>query len=127
MPDVTYIPDPNKPYEMTPEQQARLDALTDEEITAGALSDPDNPLLTEEEFDLIGEAFAVRRAREKLGLTQKQFAERYHISYGRLRDLEQGRTMRKDTALRAYLKVIEKEPEAVARAPRAGRRISLGA
>jgi uncharacterized protein (DUF4415 family) len=38
---------------LTPEQKARLDAMTDEEITAAALSDPDNPPITEEEFKLM--------------------------------------------------------------------------
>jgi uncharacterized protein (DUF4415 family) len=35
---------------LTPAEKARLDALTDAEITAAALSDPDNPPLTAEEF-----------------------------------------------------------------------------
>jgi uncharacterized protein (DUF4415 family) len=35
---------------LTPRQKARLDAMTDAEITAAAESDPDNPPLTEEEF-----------------------------------------------------------------------------
>ena len=37
-------------YGMTPADWARLDALTDEEITAAALSDPDNPPLTDEQL-----------------------------------------------------------------------------
>jgi putative transcriptional regulator len=90
--------------------------MTDEEITAAALSDPDNPPLTDEELEWMATTLAARQVREKLGLTQKQFAERYQISYGRLRDLEQGRTVREDTALLAYLRVIDREPEAVSRA-----------
>jgi uncharacterized protein (DUF4415 family) len=35
---------------LTPEEKARLDAMTDEEITAAALSDPDNPPTTDEEW-----------------------------------------------------------------------------
>lgn len=116
MPDVIYRPDPNNPRKLTPEEEARLDAMTDEEITAAALSDPDNPPLTDEELQWMATTLAAREVREKLGLTQKQFAERYQISYGRLRDLEQGRTVREDTALLAYLRVIDREPEAVARA-----------
>jgi putative transcriptional regulator len=116
MTDVFYRPDPNNPRKLTPEEKARLDAMTDEEITAAALSDPDNPPLTDEELEWMRTTLAARRVREKLGLTQKQFAERYQISYGRLRDLEQGRTVREDTALLAYLRVIDREPEAVARA-----------
>jgi uncharacterized protein (DUF4415 family) len=35
---------------LTPAEKVRLDALTDAEITAAALSDPDNPPLTAEDF-----------------------------------------------------------------------------
>ncbi|WP_342019106.1 helix-turn-helix domain-containing protein [Devosia geojensis] len=111
---VRYRLDPNNAPKMTPEQQARLDALTDEEITAAALSDPDNPPLTDEEIERFAAARLSKTIRDRLSLTQEQFAERFHISYGRLRDLEQGRT-HPDSALLAYLKVIEHDPEAVLR------------
>jgi hypothetical protein len=35
---------------LTPAQKARLDAMTDDEITAAAKSDPDNPPLTRAEM-----------------------------------------------------------------------------
>jgi putative transcriptional regulator len=57
----------------------------------------------------------VRAMRQKLGMTQEVFAARYGLTLARLRDWEQGRSA-PDGAVRAYLKVIEKEPEAVARA-----------
>jgi hypothetical protein len=53
MPTVRYRLDPNNPPQMSVEELARLDAMTDEEITAAAESDPDNPPLTEEEFAKI--------------------------------------------------------------------------
>jgi putative transcriptional regulator len=53
--------------------------------------------------------------RRKLGLSQAEFAIRYGLTLGRVRDWEQHRT-EPDGPLRAYLKVIEKEPEAVERA-----------
>lgn len=53
--------------------------------------------------------------RRTLGLTQEQFAARYHIPLGTLRDWEQGRSV-PDAPARAYLKVIAKEPERVAEA-----------
>ena len=55
----------------------------------------------------------VRRLRERLGLTQEVFAERYRIPLGTLRDWEQRRKF-PDAPARAYLMVIEKNPEAVA-------------
>ena len=39
-----------QPFALTPVQQARLDAMTDAEITAAAKADPDNPPLTAAEF-----------------------------------------------------------------------------
>jgi putative transcriptional regulator len=57
----------------------------------------------------------VRRIRKSLGLSQEKFAERYRLGLARLRDWEQGRSA-PDSAARAYLRVIEKEHEAVDRA-----------
>lgn len=57
----------------------------------------------------------VRAMRRKLGMTQELFAVRYGLTLARVRDWEQGRSA-PDGAVRAYLKVIEKEPEAVERA-----------
>jgi putative transcriptional regulator len=39
-----------KGFQLTPAQKARLDAMTDEEITAAAKSDPDNPPIGAAEF-----------------------------------------------------------------------------
>jgi len=108
--------DPTNPPKMTPGQKAALDAMTDERITAAALSDPENPPLSDEEIDRFTAARIAKRARKKLALSQVEFAARYHIGYGRLRDIERGRSTRPDTALIAYLKVIENEPDAVTRA-----------
>jgi putative transcriptional regulator len=57
----------------------------------------------------------VRAMRRRLGMTQEAFALRYGLSIARVRDWEQGRSS-PDGAVRAYLMVIEKEPEAVERA-----------
>jgi putative transcriptional regulator len=57
----------------------------------------------------------VRAMRQKLGMTQEEFAIRYGLTLARVRDWEQGRSA-PDGAARAYLRVIEKEPEAVDRA-----------
>jgi putative transcriptional regulator len=53
--------------------------------------------------------------RRALGLTQEEFASRYHIPLGTLRDREQGRSEPDQTA-RAYLAVIAHDPETVSRA-----------
>lgn len=57
----------------------------------------------------------VRQLRARTGLSQARFAKAYRINVGRLRDLEQRRTQA-DSALLAYLAVIEREPDAVQRA-----------
>ena len=57
----------------------------------------------------------VKALRRRLRLSQEQFARRYGFTPARIRDWEQGRS-KPDGAVRAYLLVIEREPEAVARA-----------
>jgi putative transcriptional regulator len=57
----------------------------------------------------------VRAIRGGLGLTQEEFARRYGFTAARIRDWEQGRS-KPGGAQRAYLMVIEREPEAVNRA-----------
>jgi len=90
----------------------RFDALTDEEIHTAALSDPDNPPLTEEDFNRMKRTPQVKVVRRALGLSQEEFSGRFHIPLGTLRDWEQGR-VEPDTAARAYLKVIGSNPQAV--------------
>jgi putative transcriptional regulator len=60
----------------------------------------------------------VKELRRKLRLSQDQFALRFGFAAARVRDWEQGRS-KPDGAVRAYLIVIDREPEAVARALRA--------
>jgi putative transcriptional regulator len=57
----------------------------------------------------------VRVIRRALQLSQEEFAARFHIPLGTLRDWEQGRKA-PDAAARAYLKVIGRNPSAVAEA-----------
>ena len=107
--------DPNNPPTLTQSERARLDGMTDADITAAALSDADNLPLSAEEMARMEAASVVRRVRARTGLSQDRFAKRYRINVARLRDLEQGRT-KADSALLAYLAVIDREPEAVSRA-----------
>lgn len=57
----------------------------------------------------------VKKIRERLGLSQEEFALRFGFSIGTLRHWEQGRRFPEGPA-RTYLKVIDREPEAVERA-----------
>ena len=55
--------------------------------------------------------------RAKTGMSQAEFAARFAISTRTLQDWEQGRR-EPDSTVRAYLTVIEREPDAVERALR---------
>jgi putative transcriptional regulator len=92
----------------------RIDALTDEDIERAVAEDPNAaPILTDAET-----ASALARAtRTRLGISQAEFARRFHVPIGTLRDWEQNRKQPDAPAL-AYLRVIAREPEMVARALR---------
>jgi DNA-binding transcriptional regulator YiaG len=68
---------------------ALLEAMTEEEIEANALSDPDNPPLTDEELARMRRVPDPERIRRQLGLTQAEFAEQFEISLPILRAWEQ--------------------------------------
>lgn len=57
----------------------------------------------------------IRKLRNRLGLSQEAFAKTYGIPLANIRQYEIGRHM-PPPAVRAYLKVIEAEPEVVAKA-----------
>src|ERR1035438_4154703 len=93
-------------------------ALTDEQVHAAALADPDAqpiPLGTDEDLAKLGlhHVVNVKKLRERLGLTQEAFAATYRIPIGTLRDWEQRRKL-PDATARAYLTVIARDPGAVA-------------
>ena len=100
---------------MTPEYWARLDAMTDEEVTARALSDPDAQPLTKEQLARMKRVSFAKFIRQKLGLSQAGFAAAFRIPLGTLRDWEQHRR-EPDQAARAYLEVIAREPDVVRQA-----------
>ena len=93
--------------------------ISDEVITAAALRDPDAQPLTEADLARIKRVPHIKTLRRALGLTQEEFAARYHIPLGTLRDWEQGRC-EPDQPARAYLTVIAHDPEGVQRALQAG-------
>ncbi len=57
----------------------------------------------------------VKAIRRRTGLSQQKFAARFGFALSALRNWEQGRRQ-PDPAARAFLKVIDREPEAVSRA-----------
>jgi putative transcriptional regulator len=92
-----------------------LRPMAPEEIEAAARIDPDAQPLTEADLARMKRVPRTKTLRRALGLTQEEFAARYHIPLGTLRDWEQGRT-EPDQPARAYLTVIARDPEGVHRA-----------
>ncbi len=86
-----------------------------ERVEQAAAGDLDARPLTERDFRRMRRTPQVKVIRRALDLTQQEFAERYHIPLGTLRDWEQGRTV-PDQPARAYLKLIAHDPEHVNRA-----------
>ena len=94
---------------------AHLRAMTDEEVTGAALSDPDAQPATPEQLRTARRVPRTKTLRRALAMTQEEFAARYHIPIGTLRDWEQGRC-EPDQPARAYLTAIAHDPEGVKRA-----------
>jgi putative transcriptional regulator len=81
-------------------------------------ADPNDP----EDFDVTAQglergqrARLIRKTRTDLGLSQAEFATRFRVPVGTLRDWEQARVTAPDFAV-AYVKVIGQHPEMVAQA-----------
>ena len=92
-----------------------LAPMTPDEVESAARRGSDARPFTPEELAKVRRVPRTKTLRRALGLTQEQFAARYHIPLGTLRDWEQGRS-EPDTPARAYLTVIARDPEGVQRA-----------
>jgi putative transcriptional regulator len=99
-----------RPFPQTP-----MRPMTPEEIEQAAREDPDAQPMTDDEFAHAKRVPRIKTLRRALGLTQEEFAARYRIPLGTLRDWEQGRS-EPDQPARAYLTVIARDPDGVRRA-----------
>lgn len=88
--------------------------MTVREIERAARSDRDAQPLTETDLKRMKRTPQTKIIRRALELTQEEFAVRYHIPLGTLRDWEQGRT-EPDQPARAYLTVIARDPDRILR------------
>ena len=93
----------------------RADAMSEDDVHAAALADRDAQPLTPERLAHMKRTPQVKVIRRALGLSQEEFAARFRIPLGTLRDWEQGRKD-PDAAARAYLIVIGRNPSAVSEA-----------
>jgi putative transcriptional regulator len=98
----------------TTDEWASMMAMTEEERHQAAMSDPDAIPMTEEELHKAPRMPYIKGVRRALGLTQEEFARRYGIPVGTLRDWEQGRVI-PDLPTRSYLFAIARGPEIVYR------------
>ena len=98
-------------YGMTSDDWRRLNAMTDEEITAAALADPDAQPTTPEQAEQMKLPRPLSKViRNKLHMTRQTFAEAYGIPIETLRAWER-REAEPSAAETAYLHLIEREPE----------------
>jgi len=83
-------------------------------VERAARADPDAQPLTETDLRMMKRTPQAKIIRRALELTQEEFALRYHIPIGTLRDWEQGRAI-PDQPTQAYLKLIARDPDHVDR------------
>ena len=92
-----------------------FDAMTAGQRHAAAMADPDGQPIRPEDLAQMPPVPQIRTLRRALKLSQEDFAARYHIPVGTLRDWEQGRK-EPDAAAKAFLRVIAREPDTVRKA-----------
>jgi putative transcriptional regulator len=90
-------------------------SMTPAAIERAALADPDAGPLTRADLKRMKRTPQAKIIRRALGMTQEEFAARYRIPLGTLRDWEQGRAI-PDQSARAYLTVIARSPHEVQQA-----------
>ena len=78
-------------------------------------SDPEDFDVTQEAMERGQRARLIRQTRTGLGLSQQEFANRFHVPVGTLRDWEQARARAPDFAI-AYVRVIGRYPDIVSQA-----------
>lgn len=78
-------------------------------------TDTDDFDVTAEALDRGQRARLIRKTRTGLGLSQSEFASRFRVPVGTLRDWEQARATAPDFAI-AYVRVIGQHPDMVAEA-----------
>ncbi|MGE0829740.1 MAG: helix-turn-helix domain-containing protein [Hyphomonadaceae bacterium] len=84
--------------------------MSDRQVRKAALADPDAQPLTKEELSKTRRVSRVKALRERMGLTQREFAAAFHLPLTTLRDWEQRRSI-PDAPARALLLAIERDPK----------------
>ena len=93
---------------------SRFDAMSEDERHAAALADPDAQPTTDEQLSRMRRVPNVAVIRAKLGLSIEEFSARFGLPPVVVREWEECRRHLDSTA-KMLLRVIEREPETVAR------------
>lgn len=104
--------DPSKPPST---DWTAFDAMSAKERHAAASADPDAQPASRAKLKRARRVPDVGTLRARLGLTQEQFASRFGLPVGTIRDWEQGAHL-PDRAAQVLLRVIASDPDAVVRA-----------
>ena len=67
------------PFRFSDKERARLKDMSGAKVEGQALADPDNSPFSDEQLKRMALAREVRLIRENTGLSQPQFAARFHI------------------------------------------------
>ncbi len=87
--------------------------MSDDEVEIAAFADPDAQPLTEGELARMFRPRQLSEMRNRMGMSQAQFAAAFHLNLRTLQDWEQGRRQPEQIA-RVYLRLIERRPDVVA-------------
>ncbi len=112
---VEVLPDGTTRPMLDPIDWGELEAMTEEEGLAAALSDPDAKPIVEGKIGNVRRGPPVGVVRLRLRLSREAFAERYHIPIELICAWEDQKIAPDDVA-QAYLKAIAADPDGVARA-----------
>jgi putative transcriptional regulator len=98
----------------------KVKSLTEKQIISAAKSDPDAKPLTKAQLKNFKRVYPPKRIdvkaiREKLHISQKEFASYFGVSVRTVQEWEQHRRT-PSTIARNFLKVIDKAPKAVLKA-----------
>lgn len=88
--------------------------MTEQEVVAAAQAAPDAPPLRAEQLARMRRVSRVKVLRQRLTMTQAEFAKAFHLPITTLRDWEQHRST-PDAPARALLLAIERDPEVMSR------------
>lgn len=95
---------------MTSEDWQRFHSMTEDEIAAAALADPDAQPIPDEQLAKARRPALAKVVRQRLVMSQEMFASTYGIPLDALRAWERHETLPTAAEL-TYLRLIEREPE----------------